>query len=286
MNIIKNYTTDFVLSKDGTKIGYRKLGSGPGLILVHGGMMAAQNFMKLAEPLSNEFTVYIPDRRGRGMSGVHGKNFSLAAECEDMQALILKTKSENIFGLSSGAVIALQTTISEPMIKKLALYEPPIPVNGSEPASWSGAYEEALAQGNLGKAMISVVKGTGDDSPFRYLPTFLTIPFLNFVIKAQAKSVKGEDEVSLKDLIATMSYDVIIANSSAGLVEKAKGMKAEVFLLGGEKSIHYLKEALDALKEILPNAKRVELKGLGHTAAANGGKPELVAEELRRFFRT
>jgi pimeloyl-ACP methyl ester carboxylesterase len=50
---------------DGTAIGYREYGSGPGLILVHGGMKAAQHFGKLAGALGNDFRVYAPDRRGR-----------------------------------------------------------------------------------------------------------------------------------------------------------------------------------------------------------------------------
>src|SRR5436190_23236876 len=104
------YTTDFVTSKDGTKIGYRQLGKGEGLILVHGGMMYSQNFMKLAELLANEFTVYIPDRRGRGLS-LRSDIYGLTAESEDIQALIYKTKAQNIFGLSSGAIVTLQTAI-------------------------------------------------------------------------------------------------------------------------------------------------------------------------------
>ena len=42
------YTTAFVTSKDSTTIGYRQLGHGPGIILVHAGLMASQHFMNLA----------------------------------------------------------------------------------------------------------------------------------------------------------------------------------------------------------------------------------------------
>ena len=55
-------------SADGTAIGYRQLGDGPGLILVHGGLQASQNLLSLASALSGRFTVYIPDWRGRGIS--------------------------------------------------------------------------------------------------------------------------------------------------------------------------------------------------------------------------
>src|SRR4051812_27144058 len=86
------------LPGDGTTIGYRQLGHGPGLILVHGAMQAAQNFMALAAALAADFTVYVPDRRGRGLSGPHGGRYGLASESEDIQALIAATGTEYLFG--------------------------------------------------------------------------------------------------------------------------------------------------------------------------------------------
>jgi len=65
----ESYITGSVSSRDGTKIGYQQLGSGPGIILLHGGANASQSFMKIGKALSDKFTVYIPDRRGRGLSG-------------------------------------------------------------------------------------------------------------------------------------------------------------------------------------------------------------------------
>src|SRR5689334_21729122 len=107
------YTVHKVTSADGTVIGYRQLGSGPGLILVHGGMMGAQSFMKLGQMLASDFTVYIVDRRGRGLSGPHG-DYSLAKESQDIRAVIKATGSTNIFGLSAGGIVALQTVLDEP----------------------------------------------------------------------------------------------------------------------------------------------------------------------------
>jgi pimeloyl-ACP methyl ester carboxylesterase len=36
-----------VVSKDGTVIGYRQMGDGPGVILFHGGANASQSYSKL-----------------------------------------------------------------------------------------------------------------------------------------------------------------------------------------------------------------------------------------------
>jgi len=93
---IASHTTGSIHSKDGTTIGYRKLGHGPGLILLHGGMQSSRNFMRLAAALSDAFTLYIPDRRGRGLSGPHGQSYNLSRECEDIESLIAATGAHDI----------------------------------------------------------------------------------------------------------------------------------------------------------------------------------------------
>jgi len=59
----RKYEMGSVVSKDGTAIGYRQMGDGPGVILFHGGANASQSYSKLGAALSDAFTVYIPDRR-------------------------------------------------------------------------------------------------------------------------------------------------------------------------------------------------------------------------------
>ena len=112
------YSTGSVASRDGTVIGYRQVGQGPGIIAVHGGMQAAQNLMKLAHALADSFTVHLPDRRGGGLSGPPGSHYSLATEREDLSALAQATGAHNIFGLSSGAIIALQAALFLPATAK------------------------------------------------------------------------------------------------------------------------------------------------------------------------
>ena len=53
LDMMKSYTSNFVLSQDGTKIHYLQMGSGEGIVLVHGAMMYSENFMRLAELLAN-----------------------------------------------------------------------------------------------------------------------------------------------------------------------------------------------------------------------------------------
>ncbi|HLU11710.1 MAG TPA: alpha/beta hydrolase [Oceanobacillus sp.] len=272
------YTIGSVTSEDGTNIGYRQLGDGPGLILVHGGMQASQNFMKLAAALADTFTVYVPDRRGRGLSGPYSDHHTIQNAVDDIQALLDKTGAHYVFGLSAGAVISLHSALMLPDIHKLALYEPPLTINGAASSdwTWTARYERELAQGKLGAAMVTIAIGTEDSRLFRLVPRFIMEPLMSLAIKAEAKEVKGDD-VPLEKLIPTMHYDIQMVLSTENTIDNYKNVTADVLLLGGSNSAAYLKLALDRLERLLPRVRRVEIDGVGHLAADNGGKPERVA---------
>ena len=85
-------TTGQVTSRDGTRIGYLRDGSGPGIVLVQGAMGDAYNYRELAEALSPAFTVYRVDRRGRGLSPKpYDAAHDIARDVEDIDALLADT---------------------------------------------------------------------------------------------------------------------------------------------------------------------------------------------------
>jgi pimeloyl-ACP methyl ester carboxylesterase len=284
MSALTDFKIEFVTSIDGTKIGYRKIGTGPSVILVHGALQSSLNFTELAKALSNDFTVYIPDRRGRGLSGAYRSDDNLLSEAQDIQALIRNTDAHYIFGLSSGAIITLQTALLEPTLRKIALYEPPIPVYGNQFQQLGTSYGHAMQKGNLGKALISIFKGTGDTSFITLLPSFITVPVFNIMMKAQMKS-KNDNELPLQELVPTFQHDLILVKESKLLFNKAKLIQANVLLLGGTKSQKYLKLVLDRLLTILPQVSRFEFEKQGHLASDNSCSPQKVADVLIPFFK-
>jgi hypothetical protein len=82
-----------------------------------------------------------------------------------------------------------------------------------------------------------------------------------------------------------MQYDAQIVREASRSLARYRKLGAEVLLLGGGRSPAYLRDALDALERTLPRARRIELPRVGHLAADNGGRPEIVAAALRAFFR-
>lgn len=279
--------TGSVISKDGTTIGYRQVGHGPGLVLLHGAMSSAHNHVQLAESLSDAVTVYLPDRRGRGLSGPYSEDYSIQKDVEDIDALLAKTGAHNAFGVSSGGIILLQAALTLPAIHRVAIYEPPLFINRSAPTAVLTRFDREMAQGKVAAALVTAMIGAQMGPPiFNVLPRWLLELLTNMAMKSEDKK-PGADYVPMKALAPTLHYEFELVAERSGTLGDFKAVPAEVLLLGGSKSPAYLKSALDALEEVLPRVKRVELPGLGHAASWNadrGGQPQRVAQELRRFF--
>jgi pimeloyl-ACP methyl ester carboxylesterase len=284
---LDNYTTGFVTASDGATIGFRQLGQGPGLVLLHGAMSSAHNHMQLATLLAEAFTLYIPDRRGRGMSGPYANNYSIQQDIADMEALLAVTGAHNVFGVSSGGIIWLQAALSLAAIQKAAIYEPPLFMNKQEPTAILTRFDREMAQGKLAAALVTGMKGAQmGPAIFNMLPGWLLARLTNMAMNGEEK--KGTNGyVSMRALAPTLHYDFHLVAELSGNIERFRNTQAEVLLLGGSKSPAYLKAALDALEEVLPHARRIEFAGLDHAASWNsdrGGHPQPLAVALRRFF--
>ncbi|WP_328603772.1 alpha/beta hydrolase [Amycolatopsis sp. NBC_00345] len=277
------YRRGSVRSADGTVLGYRELGGGPGLVVLHGGMLAAQSMMKLAEGLSGDFTVYVPDRRGRGASGPHGPDYGVAREVEDVQALLTETGAAQVFGLSSGALVTLRTALETPAPKRIALYEPPLSVRGSMPMEWLARFDREIAAGRVPAALATALKGMDVDPLFSRVPRFVLAPMMALALRLQRTA---EGDVPIAALVPTQHFDLALVRELADTQRDYAAVPAEVLLLGGGKSPAYLKGALDELAAVLPHAHRVTFPRLDHSAPSDDGDPARVAQELREFFRS
>ncbi|MEU4687475.1 alpha/beta fold hydrolase [Actinoplanes sp. NPDC023714] len=254
-----------------TDIGWRTFGGGPKVVLLHGGMQTSANFTRLARLLATTHTVYVPDRRGRGQSGPAAPGHGLRAELDDLRAVLDETGARDVFGLGSGAVVALRAAMEMP-IGRLALYEPPLKHDGHDPVGWLSRYEGELSRGRTAAAFVTVTKGTG---AFRHVPRAALIPLAGLLIRNRRE---------IGELVPTMRLDAAVVEDAAGPLDVYRAVGAETLLLGGDRSPTYLKAVLNGLEPVLPRVRRVTLEGAGHLAADDGGKPELVAAELRRFF--
>jgi pimeloyl-ACP methyl ester carboxylesterase len=283
-----NHTTGSLVSRDGTTIGYRQLGHGPGLLMVQGAMGSAHNFMELATGLAESFTVYLPDRRGRGLSGPAGVDYSLAKEVEDLDALMVETGARQVFGLSSGAVIALHAAQTLGSIQRLAIFEPALFVEGAMPTALLTRFARELAEDRIPAALVTSMQATRMGPPiFNLIPRPILEMLTGMMLGKEDRAGSGE-YLPMRTLAPTLEQDMKIVVEGSGELQNYAAVRIDVLLLGGSKSPAYLRAALDVLVKLLPHATRTEFAGLGHGAPWNadrGGRPEPVADALRRFFR-
>nr|WP_256124208.1 alpha/beta hydrolase [Paenibacillus chitinolyticus] len=265
---------DSVISKDGTKIVYDKTGQGPALILVTGAFSYRKfpGQVQLAELLSGQFTVYNYDRRGRGDSG-DKQPYAIEREIEDLQAVIDEAGgSAFVWGLSSGAVLALQAAASGAGIAKLALHEPPFvvdPADRKPPNNFTAHVSELIAAGRRAEAIkYFMTQGMGAPSFVVGMMKLMPSVWSNLMAVAH-----------------TLPYDAALLDGylegTPLPAELWRSVTLPVLVLEGTESPAGLRHGAQALAHALANARLLSKKGLGHTKKLPA---KLISTELSAFF--
>ncbi|ASN20077.1 alpha/beta fold hydrolase [Arthrobacter sp. YN] len=160
----------YVVSGDGTRIGFRKLGAGPSMVLVHGSLADGEEYLPLASALSNDFTVWVADSRGRGLTGDFPADYGRQTIIEDHQALMEEAGGNAVlFGHSFGATSVLLSAATMRGLAGVIAYEPPLPPNGmltQEIEVYQAAIDAGDIDGAVSYAFTNIVGGTAEDVEF------------------------------------------------------------------------------------------------------------------------
>ncbi len=118
-----------IVSRDGTRIGLLTAGSGPELLLVHGGMNRLERWAPIWDALTSWRRVTAMDRRGRGSSG-DTQPYEMGREFDDVAAVAASLAAEagapvDVFAHSIGATITVGAAAQGAPLRRVALYEPP-----------------------------------------------------------------------------------------------------------------------------------------------------------------
>jgi pimeloyl-ACP methyl ester carboxylesterase len=258
-----------VLSKDGTPIAFDRIGTGPPVILVDGALCCRGigQSGQLAELLAPHFTVLTYDRRGRGGSGDTAP-YAVEREIEDIAALLSEAGGAAfIWGISSGAVLALEAAGRLSGIKKLALYEAPFIVDDSgstPPPDWV-RIAAAVDANRRSDAVRRFLKSVG-------VPTLFTVvlPLMRVWSK-------------LKAIAHTLPYDgAIMADYQRGKPLPTGGwasVRVATLVMDGGESPEWMRQGNRSLANVLPNARYLTIKGQTHVL-----KPKAHAPILVEFF--
>jgi pimeloyl-ACP methyl ester carboxylesterase len=289
----EDLTTGEVVSRDGTRIGYLTTGTGPAVVLLHGSMESARSHLLLAGALADDFTVYLPDRRGRGLSGPHRPEHAVRTEVEDLEAVLERSGATRVFGVSAGGVVVLEAARTNPGLRKVAVYEPALALDPAPHTAWLARFDRELAQGKVGAAMVTSMFGL-DLAPaaLKVVPRRLLAAMTEKMLTAE-ETKAGSDAITLRQLAPTIHHEGALIAELAGRFDTFRSVTADVLLLGGSKGLPFLRPGRDLLAERLPHVRRMELDGLDHGSTSDPsptnrtGSPEAVgrvAAEIREFF--
>lgn len=249
-------------SKDGTQIAFEKVGKGPALVIVGGALSQRDGGKPLAGKLSERFTVYVYDRRGRGQSG-DTKPYAVEREIEDLDAIIEQAGNQAyLYGVSSGGALVLQAAakLGPERVPKLGVYEPPY---GQDAASFNEQKEQVNQLVQTGKP--------GDAATFFLTSIGMPPPALEDMKRSPAWAGMSKIDFTLK-----YDYEVL---GDGRVPDSAKRITAPTLVLDGEKSLDFIHPTAARLAQVIPNAQRKTLKGQTHQAA-----PDTVAPVLTEFF--
>jgi pimeloyl-ACP methyl ester carboxylesterase len=289
-------TTGSTVSADGTSIGYQRLGRGPAVILMHGGVNASQHMMKLGRALADAFTVYLPDRRGRGMSGPFGPAYGIEREDEDLAAIVEHTGAERVFGPANGGLFALHGAIGLGQIRRVAAYEPLLLWGGPDDVVIRGTFatmQRLIRAGRMGEGIMFSIRESVDREVRRghlsrwigtavnALPARAGAALIDMLLRYQRPH---SGKVAWRQLVASLPTELDPVLDTEGTLEQYRELDAEVLLMYGSETDPMFVDCAEALHAVLPHSTLLRLPGLNHDSAQTYGKPEMIAAALRLFF--
>jgi pimeloyl-ACP methyl ester carboxylesterase len=262
-------TTRFVTSADGTAIAYDVTGTGPAVVVVEGAL--CQRTMGTAHALvpllSQRFTVFAYDRRGRGESGPGSSPFAVQREVEDLIA-VLEVAGPDAFvvGASSGAALVLEALRAGATVRKAALYEAPFILDETH----------AALDADLGiRTQQLIDSGRRGDAVSLFMRT-VGVPAFGLMMMRVLPVWK-----KLYRVAHTLPHDyaIVLEHQQGEPLPPGylSGVTVPVLVIVGAKSPRYMKNAQTAVAAALPKGTLRELPGQTHMVRGKATVPVLEA---------
>jgi pimeloyl-ACP methyl ester carboxylesterase len=247
--------TAVATSADGTSIAYEPSGTGRPVVLIGGAFNDRSTCAGLAAALiatSADVAPVLIDRRGRGASGYRADH-DPAREIEDVAAVVAAVGGEvDLFGHSSGAVLAIECVLAGLPVRRLAVYEPPFVVTEDRPRTID----------LLGRLSALIALHRRDEAVALFLTEAALVP---------AEVVEGmrADPATwgaMTALAHTLPHDSALLAQDQGIrgEERYTGISVPVLAVAGGASPAWMQAGAARVAELVPGAEHVIMPGQDH----------------------
>ncbi|WP_433280959.1 alpha/beta fold hydrolase [Micromonospora sp. CA-244673] len=266
-----------ITAPDGAGIVLHSRGSGPDLVLVHGGGVTIHEYRRLVARLADRFTVHLYNRRGRADAAPRREPYTVEQEIDDLGAVLAHTGARRAIGHSYGAFVVLRAALRLPL-DRIALYDLPLRLAGHGlPTAFLDPAEEAIRAGNPARALAIVGAGVNPHSPASRLPLVVRTAICRAFLRTEVGRTMG----SLVGMTLAESRQV---QAHEGPAEEYAGIAAEVLLVSGARAAPYFTEINDLLAAALPRARTLLIPGSAHNGIAVA--PPKLVDPIAAFFTT
>jgi pimeloyl-ACP methyl ester carboxylesterase len=260
---------------DGATLPVTSVGSGPGVVVVHGGGVTANLYRRLAERLSSRLTVHLYNRRGRADAPPRREPYEIADDVADLGAILRGTGAQSVIGHSSGGYIALIAS-QRLAIEKLVLYDAAVSIDGGFPAGWLPAARAAAHSGDLARCMALTSAGINTHQPLARLPLAVQTMLCRLFLRTSIGAAMGTL------LPATLDESQAIANDD-GPASRWANISARVLLSYGTSGPRYYESLNRALCAAIPGATLLPIKRHGHDGINRA--PAMLVDGYATFLK-
>ena len=259
--------TEFATSADGTRIAFERSGTGPVLVLVDGAFCYREfgPAREVSKALTDDFTVVIYDRRGRGESG-NTLPYAPEREFEDLRAVIDATGGDAfVMGQSSGAGLAYRAAAAGVPMRRLIGYEAPwVGLRTNKDGSTKNYHadlDRLIDSGENGKA-ISYFMVDMIGAP-RFVPLMMRV-------------MAAKEWTKLLKVAPTLRYDAEVMGDFTVPATELAMVTVPTLALCGSKGAPAMRAAQQRIAEVIPNAEHAVLAGQTHQVSPAALRPHFL----------
>jgi esterase len=250
------------------KLNYKKSGSGPPLVILHGLFGSLDNWFSIAKELMEHYTLYLVDQRNHGDSP-HSEKWNYAVMVEDLRELLDDLGLEKVFlmGHSMGGKTVMNFAVNYPeRVAKLIVAD--------IAPRYYPVHHETILEGLHSLDLKNLQsRKEADDQLAKYIPE---LGVRQFLLKSLTRDGNGFAwKINLPVIIKN------IENVGEALSEDAIFEGPTLFLAGANSNYIQQKDLPDMLAHF-PNYELEFIPNAGHWLHAE--HPHAVVMEMRRFL--
>jgi pimeloyl-ACP methyl ester carboxylesterase len=252
----------------GLRIGYRRAGHGPPLVLLHGAYEDSRVWRRQLEELSDEFTVVAWDAPGCGASEDPPPDFSGGDLAETLAGFLRLAVPErpHLLGLSMGSGIALELYRAHPGVPASLLLV-------SAYAGWAGSLPPEEVERRYAQVLAEL-----EQPPEQFIPVWLPTLFTGRADPAAVREVSA----IMADFHPDGMRALLSASGHADYRDVLPTIKVPTLLLYGSEDVRSPLSVARELHRQIPGSALVVIPDVGHLAAVEA--PEAFNTEVRRFL--